>query len=148
MPITPFHFGPGAALHAIAPNRISFLGFCVANVMIDVEPLYYMCTQQFPLHRFFHTFALFVAARALANRVWLPDLFGWRELRSASVVAGAALGSYSHIIFDSVMHSDITPLAPFSNANPLLNLIPLTTLHWACVAAGAIGTAMLFIRKD
>lgn len=55
MPITPFHFGPGAALHAAAPRQISFLAFGAANVLIDIEPGYYLLTHQFPLHRFCHT---------------------------------------------------------------------------------------------
>ena len=37
MPITPFHFGPGAALHVLAPRHVSFLAFCAANVVIDVK---------------------------------------------------------------------------------------------------------------
>lgn len=42
MPVTPFHFGPGALLHATAPRHVSFLAFCGANVLIDLEPLYYL----------------------------------------------------------------------------------------------------------
>jgi membrane-bound metal-dependent hydrolase YbcI (DUF457 family) len=154
MPITPFHFGPGAAIHAIAPQRVSFIAFCSANVLIDIEPLYYIGTGQFPLHRFFHTYigatliamltiALFCAARGLR----LPNLFGWRDLSIASVAAGAVLGSYTHVIFDSFMHADIRPFAPLSESNPLLNLIPLGTLHWSCAFAGAIGIAILLLRK-
>ena len=56
MPITPFHFGPGAAIHVVAPRHVSFLAFCAANVLIDIEPLYYMLTHQDRLHRFFHTY--------------------------------------------------------------------------------------------
>ena len=52
MPVTPFHFGPGALVHALAPRYVSFLAFCAANVLIDVEPGYYMMVGQFPLHRF------------------------------------------------------------------------------------------------
>ena len=42
MPITPFHFGPGAALHAISPRHVSFLAFCAANVLTDLESLYFL----------------------------------------------------------------------------------------------------------
>lgn len=158
MPITPFHFGPGAAIHALAPKQVSFLAFCTANVLIDIEPLYFMLTHQHPLHRFFHTIpgatlivlltiGLFVGARAFAHRFWLPNVFRWRELGVAAVTIGAMFGSYSHIVFDSIMHSDITPLAPFSDTNPLLMLISLTALHWGCVAAGALGIVALFLRK-
>ena len=155
---TPFHFGPGAAIHAIAPKRVSFIAFCAANILIDVEPLYYILTGQFPLHRFLHsyigatlialvTLALFVTARAIAGRFRLPNLFGWRDLRAASVAASAVFGSYTHVVFDSIMHSDIRPFAPFGDSNPLLRAIALDTMHWSCVLAGAIGIAILLLRK-
>jgi membrane-bound metal-dependent hydrolase YbcI (DUF457 family) len=157
MPFTPFHFGPGAALHALAPRKISFLAFCVANVLIDVEPLYFMLTSQDHLHRFLHTYvgatlvvvgtpALFVCARWFAARACLPNWFGWRELGLLPVVLGAAAGSYSHVFLDSIMHDDITPFAPFSDANPLLRIISLDDLHLSCLAAGLVAIAVLGIR--
>jgi hypothetical protein len=158
MPFTPFHFGPGAAFHAAAPKQVSFLAFCAANVLIDVEPLYFMVTQQFPLHRFFHTYigasiillltlALFVGALKLASIMPLPNVFGWKQLTIRPVVVGAALGSYSHIVFDSLMHSDIRPFAPISEANPLLGAVSLSALHWSCIAAGAVGLIVVGIRR-
>lgn len=158
MPFTPFHFGPGVVIHAIAPKRISFLAFCVANILIDIEPLYFILTQQYPLHRFLHTYigaalivgatvALFIGARWFAAYLWLPDWLRWKELGLLSVAVGAALGSVSHILLDSLMHRDITPFAPFSDINPLLHSVSLTALHLACVAAGIVGALILGVRK-
>lgn len=157
MPFTPFHFGPGAALHALAPKKLSFIAFAAANVIIDIEPLYYMLTRQFRLHRFFHTYigatlvvvatiALFIAARWFARRFWLPDIFKWRELALMPVAVGALAGCYTHVLLDSIMHSDITPFAPFSNANPLLLIVELPTLHLACLACGVLGAVALGLR--
>lgn len=128
MPITPFHFGPGAAIHSAAPRHVSILSFCAANVLIDVEPLYYMLTGHAHLHRFFHTYIgatvvagatvlLFLGARRIPM---FPNLFGWRQLGTLATAVGAYLGTYSHVVFDSVMHADIRPLAPFSDTNGLL----------------------------
>ena len=158
MPITPFHFGPGAILHSVAPKHISFLAFCAANVLVDIEPLYYMITNQFPLHRFFHTYvgvsvviagtvALFATACKIDSWVTLPDLFRWKELKYRQVFLGAAIGGYSHIVLDSIMHSDIRPYAPFSESNPLLNVVTLGALHWSCVLAGVVGLALMHISK-
>jgi hypothetical protein len=36
MPITPFHFGPAVAVHAVSPKKVSFLAFCASNVLIGV----------------------------------------------------------------------------------------------------------------
>jgi len=158
MPITPFHFGPGAAIHAIAPKHVSFLAFCSANVLIDIEPLYYMVTGQYPLHRFFHTYIgatiimvatalIFFFALKLASRVRLPNLFQWQSLKPLPIWLGAAAGSYSHIVLDSVMHADIVPLSPFSEINVLYQLVSLGELHLFCVFAAVLGLAILGIRR-
>lgn len=158
MPITPFHFGPGAVIHAVAPKHVSFLAFCAANVLMDVEPLYYMVTGQFPLHRFFHTYIgativtvatalIFFAALRLALRLSLPNVWQWQGLNVVPIWLGAATGSYSHIVFDSVMHADMVPLSPFSDANGLYQLVPLGELHLFCVLAGLLSVVILGIRR-
>ena len=156
MPITPFHFGPGAALHAAAPGRISFLAFGAANVLIDIEPGFYLLTHQFPLHRFCHTLAgatlimlATMALFALTIRMahYLPDLWHWKALTRSQIAWGAALGSYSHIVLDGVMHDDIRPLAPFTDANPLWHIVSLSHLHLACLLAGLLGLAVIGIRR-
>jgi hypothetical protein len=116
-----------------------------------------MLSDQFPVHRFFHTVigaslgaaltvVLFLAARALASRIPLPNVLGWRELTLVPVLLGAAAGTYSHVALDSIMHDDIAPLAPFSDANPLLHLVSLATLHWTCAGLGAVALVVLLVR--
>lgn len=155
MPFTPFHFGPGAAVHALAPKHISFIAFCVANVLIDIEPLYFMLTGGYPLHRFFHTYIgaslipvtillLFVIARQFQR--FIPNRHAWKTSGIFPVLSGAAIGSYSHIVLDSVMHQDITPFAPFSNVNPLFKMLSINALHGICLSAGAAGFCLLIIR--
>jgi membrane-bound metal-dependent hydrolase YbcI (DUF457 family) len=157
MPITPFHFGPGAALHALAPRRISFIAFCAVNVLIDLESLYNLVHGNFPVHTFLHTLigatvallataAGFAALRAVAPVLHLPDLFGWRQLSLGQVIAGAALGAYTHVLLDGIMHEDVRPFAPFSDANPLLRLIPIERLHLLCLVLAGAGIAVLCWR--
>lgn len=158
MPFTPLHFGPGAAVHAIAPKQISFLAFCAANVLIDVEPLYYLCTDQYPLHRFFHTYIgatlvaaaaliVFLSARRIANRYRIPNPLNWQALQPLPVALGATTGTYSHIVLDSIMHADITPLAPFSDDNLLHQVVPLAALHWFCLGPGVVALCLLGARR-
>ncbi len=92
MPITPFHFGPGAVVKAVASRYFSFTVFAFSQGLIDLEPI----------------------------------------------------GFFS---IDSIMHGDMEPFAPFSDASPWLHAVQLETLHFACVAAGIIGVAGLFVIR-
>ena len=147
MPITPFHFGLGAALHAASPRTVSFLSFCTTNVLIDLESLYNLVHHRHPVHAFLHTYAgatlaalgaitMFLALRWFASRFWLPDLFGWRSLGVKQVAVGAFLGAYTHVALDSIMHSDIAPFSPFSASNGLYRIVSLDHLHLLCVSLG------------
>jgi hypothetical protein len=158
MPITPFHFGPGAAVHALAPKHVSFLAFCTTNVLIDFESLYNLVNRHDQVHAFFHTYvgativvaatiALFFFLKLFSKKFWFPNIFGWQGLSVRQVVIGAALGGYSHVALDSIMHLDIRPLSPMSNSNALLSLVSLGTLHWVCVALGLVGMLGVGIRK-
>jgi membrane-bound metal-dependent hydrolase YbcI (DUF457 family) len=157
VPFTPFHFGPGALVHCAAPKHISFLAFCGANVVVDVEPLYYMLTHQYPIHRFFHTYIgatiaglIFVLLFALVRRFAMPLLRIVRleDLRVRAVALGAFAGTYSHVLLDSMMHPDMRPFAPFSDANPLLTAVSLRALHGFCVVAGVVGLGWIAFRRS
>jgi membrane-bound metal-dependent hydrolase YbcI (DUF457 family) len=157
MPFTPFHFGPGALVHSAAPKHISFLAFCGANVLVDVEPLYYMLTGQYPIHRFFHTYVgatvaglIFVVLFMLVRRFGMPLLRILRleNLSVRALALGAFAGTYSHVLLDSLMHADMRALAPFSNATPLLGAISLRVLHGFCLIAGVAGLGIMFARRS
>ena len=149
MPITPFHFGPGGLAAVATRSSVSFLSFCAANVVIDVESLYNMVTHQSRVHAFFHTYIgstlaagsvilAFFPARWIAGRLPEWSILNWRRLPLRAIGAGALLGAWSHVLLDSIMHSDITPWAPFSNSNGLLNIIPMWLLHYGCAGAGFV----------
>jgi membrane-bound metal-dependent hydrolase YbcI (DUF457 family) len=150
VPVTPFHFGPGVLFHAAAPRRVSFIAFVAANCITDVESIYNVLSENFPVHRFLHTFvgaavvaamtlALFMFMLRLSRSMPLPDWFEWQQLTIPPVIVGALLGSYSHIVLDGIMHADMRPLAPWSDANPFLHAVSLSSLHWACLISGVAG---------
>ena len=146
MPFTPFHFGPGALVHSAAPKHVSFLAFCGANVLVDVEPLYFMLTHQYPIHRFFHTFiGATVAAASVVGAFALVRKLAPR-LSVRAVALGAIIGTYSHVLLDSLMHADMNPFAPFSDRNPLLGAVFLNTLHGFCLLAGLAGAIVIGVR--
>ena len=157
MPFTPFHFGPGAALHALAPKHVSFTSFCAANVVIDFEPLVFMLRDDPRLHRFFHSYAgaipvalatvvLMLASRAFFARFPVLDRLDVRSLATRPLIIGAILGAFSHIVFDSIMHADMHPLQPFAHGNALLGIVPMDVLYWVCALVGVIGVLIIGVR--
>jgi hypothetical protein len=77
MPFTPFHFGPGLLVKATIPNHFSLSVFALANVAMDIEPLYRMLHHDAQLHGVTHTLigagfigvATALAGRSVINRV-------------------------------------------------------------------------------
>lgn len=158
MPFTPFHMGPGAAIKAVAGHGFSLTVFGFAQVAIDVEPLIRMLRRDEVLHGFSHTWLgatligtiALLAGRPLCRRLlglWngltAPRYLRWLQVRPdiswIAGVTGAFVGTYSHILLDSVMHSDMKPWSPFSSANGLLYVMPIGWLHLLCAGLGAFG---------
>jgi membrane-bound metal-dependent hydrolase YbcI (DUF457 family) len=77
----------------------------------------------------------------------LPNSFNWQDLGMRAVAIGAAAGTISHVLLDSVMHSDIRPFAPFSDSNPLLGVISVQTLHGSCVVSGLVAIVVLGVQS-
>lgn len=158
MPFTPLHMGPGLAIKALAGRHFSILTFGIAQVAMDIEPLVGLIRGSYILHGPTHTYlaALVIAAvvAVISPSLCRPILRRWnRELSfrhlawlvepesfaPVPVIAGAFAGTISHVILDSIMHSDISPLAPWSNTNGLLGLISVGALYQFCVLAGLFG---------
>lgn len=167
MPFTPFHFGPAAALKAVAPARFSFTIFCYAQVITDIEPGFYLLRGEYPVHRFFHTYigaTLVGVVCALTGRpicqaglrvwlAWFPPsltrLYG-STVRISWTVAfrSAFLGTYSHVFLDSIMHRDMMPWSPLTATNPMLHAISLSLLHLVCFVLGIVGLIVIPLRAS
>ncbi len=163
MPITPFHFGPGLAVKAFAPRNFSWSAFAAAQVVIDCETLYNILTRQYPLHRGMHTFigataVGFVTGAALAAVVrglprlrraadgWVPSMRS--EISARGLLIGGMIGGASHPLLDGMMHADIRPFAPWTDANPLLGAVGLGALHLGCMIAGTAGVVLMWMRLN
>lgn len=163
MPFTPLHMGPGLAIKALAGRRFSVLAFGIAQVAMDIEPLVGSVRGSAVLHGPIHSYlaALVVAiiAATISPPICRPILRRWnRELSfyrlawlvepesfaPLPVIAGAFVGTFSHVMLDSIMHSDISPFAPWSDANALLGLISIEALHQFCIFAGLFGVVGWF----
>jgi len=155
MPVTIFHFGPGALLKALVPRWISLSAFVVSQVVIDLESGYHLLRREWPIHRHLHSLVLagiaglltgtlvFLAARmAKPRRFVVPR----SEVGLLPAHLGGLIGGVSHSVLDSFMHFDLVPFWPFPNNNPFLDTLSMGVLHILCVASGLIGVTVLAIR--
>lgn len=151
MPITPFHFGLGLAVKSVALRHFSLVLFIAIQVVIDLESLYNLIRERYPVHRFLHTF---VGATLLAILAALPAFSKWASklgatgLRRFSLLLATTLfATWSHVVLDGVMHRDIRPFWPFTDRNPLLGAIDLGVLHLGLVALGLFGLIVWGFRQ-
>ena len=166
MPLTPFHMGPGLLLKAALQRRFSLIVFGWSQVVIDLQPLIVMITGSGTLHGLTHTYvvatliALFCGVTGgwvatwvlrLVNRELTPKqqtLLGTdRGVTRIVAMTSAAIGSYSHVLLDSLMHSDMQPLYPFSDANQLLYSLTRHDIYRWCVYAGLMGMALYSVIR-
>ena len=152
MPVTPYHFGPGLLLKAASPRRFSFLAYVASQVVIDLESGYHLLVGNWPAHRELHTFVLGgivggltgLAVAWIGRRVVRTGFA--HELALRPGIVGGVTGGLMHSLLDGIMHTDIMPFRPFTTANPLLGLLTLSQLQWACLIAGGLGVVLLAIR--
>lgn len=156
MPFTPFHMGPGILVKALLQGSFSLMVFGWAQIIMDIQPLVVMITGEGHLHGFTHTYvgATLLAIFSALTGKYLSEIglyvLGlnrqWQIRISWPVtVLSAFVGAYSHVLIDSVMHHDMAPFFPFSEASPLLDLISVYALHEVCVYSGLGGAVIYFL---
>jgi len=155
MPATPFHFGPGLLVKAVAPHHFSVAAYSVAQVVIDIESGYYLLKGDYPVHRQAHTFFLGGLIGLVCGLIVSRIMRAWAKPRDAipewlAVEYRLPIAAYSglfggvfHSVLDAIMHDDMRPLRPFSDANPLLGLVSIQVLYLFCIVTGLVGAALL-----
>lgn len=148
MPFTPLHMGAGMVVKAAMRKNFSLVVFGGSQVAIDIQPLVVMLGHKGESHGFSHTFLGATCIGALCGL--LGKLIGEWFLRFFVEPKGipiswcvsfisAFIGTYSHIFIDSIMHSDVMPMSPFSMASPLYGIISIEALHILCIGGLVVG---------
>lgn len=157
MPLTPFHLGPALLAGVLLYRWLDLPTLLAASVVIDVRAsLVVFGPLDGPTHGILTTFvgattvALVVAVGVRA----LPDsaqsgLDVGRLAPTAAlgpVLAAALVGSWSHVVLDSLLYADAQPFWPLA-ANPLRqDGVILLPVYGGCLVAGLAGTAGFTIR--
>ena len=126
-----------------------------AQIVMDLQPLFVMITGEGHLHGFSHTYlgaTLLAILSALSgkylseiglyvlglNRDW-SIVIGWRV-----AFISAFIGTFSHVLLDSIMHADVEPFFPLTTDNAFLGLISIDALHQLCLYGGIVGGVVYF----
>ncbi|HAW27418.1 MAG TPA: hypothetical protein DCY03_04755 [Planctomycetaceae bacterium] len=160
MPLTPFHFSPGLLTKVFGPRSFWLTSFMAANVLIDVEVLYYLSRDEPPLHRYLHTYiggslvgllsgllmwaVILIIVRLMpAGSRWKARIEQTQNIRllNQSLLAGL-IGGVSHVFLDSLMHNDMHPFWPFVTGNSLTGMISVPALH---IGLGLLGLFSLIL---
>ena len=154
MPFTPFHMGPGLLLKALLQGSFSLMVFGWTQIILDIQPLIVLLMDEGHLHGFTHTYlgaTLIAIASAISGKYAAEFGLRWLEetrfipIRWWVAILSAFIGSYSHVLLDSIMHSDVEPFAPYSLANPWLGIISVEALHQFCLYSGLLGVGLYFL---
>jgi membrane-bound metal-dependent hydrolase YbcI (DUF457 family) len=155
MPFTPFHMGPGIVVKALLQGSFSLMVFGWAQIVMDIQPLLVLISGDGHLHGFSHTYigATLLAIFSALTGKYLSEVglyvFGlnkhWHvKIRWRVSFLSAFIGTFSHVLLDSVMHSDVEPFFPFTTDNYFLGLISVNALHNVCLYSALVGGLLYF----
>ncbi|PKP52050.1 MAG: hydrolase [Candidatus Altiarchaeales archaeon HGW-Altiarchaeales-3] len=149
MPFTPFHLGAGLLIGMIFFRRINIPAILLASVIVDFRAIYCLFIGHCPMHGFFHTFAgasilgLWVIALIYFSRAWLfkiSKLFKIEQNYSLhSIVCGALIGVWVHILLDAFLYPEIHPFWPVEGNTRLLGVMSSPMVYGLCTAGFLIG---------
>lgn len=155
MPFTPFHLGPAFLLGELFEKKVNFFSILTGSIIIDVRATYCLFAGCLPLHGPFHTFlaatiiGLLLAWFIYSQRTWLQKVTDKLRIEQSysfnSVILGSIIGTWSHVILDAPLYTDITPLWP-ATTNPLLWTIGPLTIYMFC-ALSFIPATVIFIYR-
>lgn len=155
VPFTPIHMGPGILIKAILQTSFSLMVFGWAQIVMDIQPLIVLITGEGHLHGFSHTYigaGLLGVFSALSGKylseigLYLLDMNPDWKINIPWWVAflSAFIGTFTHVVIDSVMHSDMEPLSPFSRNNELLGYVSVELLHKLCMYSAVAGGILYY----
>ena len=159
MPFTPIHMGPGILIKSILQGSFSLMVFGWSQIIMDIQPLMVMLTGEGHLHGFSHTYigALLLAIVSALTGKNLSE-FGLRIIGVSKklnpiriawwvVLISAFMGTFSHVLLDSIMHSDVKPYYPFTLQNNFLAYFTIGQLHKLCLYSGLVGAGLFYFLQ-
>ena len=147
--------GPGILIKSVLQSSFSLMVFGWTQIVMDIQPLIAILSGKGHLHGFTHTYigAILIAIFSAITGKYLSEL-GLKILRIANnnpvkilwwvSFLSAFIGSFSHVLLDSIMHTDVEPFYPLTLSNSLQGIISISALHKLCLYSGLLGAAIYY----
>jgi len=148
--------GPGILIKSLLHGSFSLMVFGWSQIVMDIQPLFVLITGDGHLHGFSHTYigATLLAVFSLLSGKYLSEL-GLRIMGISKkenpiniswlvATTSAFIGTFSHVLLDSVMHSDVEPFYPFLLNNNFHGLVSVVSLHTFCLFSALLGAIIYF----
>ena len=141
MPFTPFHLGPAFLLGELFEKKVNLISILLGSIIIDLRAGYCLFAGCRPLHGPLHTFlsatviAFLLAWLLFSQRNCLQKITDKLKIEQTysfmSLMTGAVIGTWSHVLLDSFLYTDIQPLWPLT-VNPFLGLVDSGAIYVMC----------------
>ena len=147
--------GLGIFLKGIMQGSFSLMVFGWTQIVMDIQPLLVLISGEGHLHGFSHTYVgttLLAVLSALTGK-YLSQVGLWvlqveksiyNNIRWWIVFLSAFIGAFSHVLLDSIMHSDVQPFYPVTLSNQFLGILSVSALHKLCLYSGLVGAATYY----
>jgi membrane-bound metal-dependent hydrolase YbcI (DUF457 family) len=154
VPFTPFHMGPGILVKAMLSGSFSLMVFGWAQIVMDLQPLFVLVTGEGHMHGFTHTLvgATLIGVFSAISGKYLGEIGLWiirfgrcQRISWLTASVSAAIGTYSHVILDALIHADLEPFAPFTSRNPLLGTFSWSGVERLCLYSGVLGAVICLV---
>ena len=159
MPATTIHVGLPGLLSYYRPKKVDLIAALLGSMIIDLDFFFFLIFKM-QIHGYFHTFlgATFVAlilsffiSHCQPSVLKLKKLLHWEtESNLKSIILGALLGTYSHVIIDGILYTEMNPFFPFSG-NPIfinsLNHTIVKILVWSITIILTLILILLINKK-
>ena len=127
MPATTIHVGLPGLFSYYRPKKIDIIAAMLGSMIVDIDFFFFLIFRV-QIHGIFHTFlGATIVALILSffisyyqpSVLKLKKLIHWEtESNLKSIILGALLGTYSHVIIDGIIYPEMNPFFPFSG-NPI-----------------------------
>lgn len=151
MPFTPYHLGPSGFFGLVLKKWIDLPVFLLANVIVDIEVLFY---DKWPVHRYFHTLLIGAVVGAACGILAYPAGGIFKKIMQAiripyqrslwKMIISGILGVWLHVLIDAVYHWDVNIFWP-SRVKPLFNLASKAQVQTICAALFIAAVAVYLI---